>query len=856
MADPKRIYRFLLRLYPARFREEYAAPVERQFWDDYRALSGFWPRAWFWLSALADLGVSIPTEILRELRQDGSYALRLYGRRRMVTLLAMAALALAIGAATGIFSVVNAVLLRSLPFREPDRLVEVWRAPANGLAGRAAFQHWRDTNGYLETAAAYTPFQITLQTGRDSFRVQVAEVSANFFSMLGTPPEFGRDFRPEEDQRGNTHVAILSHALWDQAFGGDPRILGKTILLNGAPVQVVGVAPPAVEYPAGTALWTPSAFDLKLIPKLGVMVAYTAGRLRPGISLRQAQAMLQADIAAHVPHSKTALPEPDPAALIPLRDRLSERIRQASLVLLGAVGFVLLIACANLAHLLLTRSTERRQELSIRAALGASRARLLQQLITEGFLLTTAAALAGIVVARWAAQLAGAALPAQLASQVYTVFDWRVLAFAALAAVGTGLVFAVVPATVLGRLQPKLDNSRNEGAASAGAARLRAALVAFQALLTVVLLAGSFVMGRGFLRLIHTDLGFTTSRVLTLNVSLAGTSYEKSHNLNAYAQAALDRLRDIPGVQSAGASEIPPFSAAARKGGKFTTDSGFATGLTQVVSVTPDYFRTIGQPLAAGRDFDPADQPTAPRVAIVSESVARALGGPTAALGQQLSAPYFAVQPWTIVGVAADIRFAGPSGGHPLTVYVPAAQAPPGFLTFAVKVHGSAAPYLTVCRDVLRDVDRAVPVYGVQTLDSQLAGNLAQPRFYTAVATFFGAFSLLLAVIAIYGTASYSIQQRRHEIGVRAAMGASPRGMRLMLLREAAVPIALGIAAGAMGASSLGRAAQALIPVAEPPGAPVCAGTALLLAATAIAATWIATRGILKLDPMAVLRAD
>jgi len=361
------------------------------------------------------------------------------------------------------------------------------------------------------------------------------------------------------------------------------------------------------------------------------------------------------------------------------------------------------------------------------------------------------------------------------------------------------------------------------------------------------------VMGRGFLRLVNADLGFETSRLIALNVSLTGTAYERNNNLNGYYRAALERLRAIPGVESVAASEVPPFSEVFRRAGSYITQSGRKTGLAHVVSITPGYFRTIGVPLLAGRDFLETDLVSMPRVAIVSESVARGLGGPAAALGQVLVSDGFSPQR-TIVGVAGGIRESGPAYSRAAALYVPAAQAPPGFATLLVRVRGKVDPYLAICRDALREIDRAVPVDRVETLEAELGKKLAPPRFYMLSVTFFGGFSLLLAMIAIYGAASYSVEQRRHEIGVRAALGASTESLRLMLLGDGAVPIVIGIAAGAVGASALGRAAQALIAVAEPPGIGACAGAGVLLAATALLAIQVGTRRILKLDPMTVLR--
>ena len=697
MADPNRIYRWLLKLYPARFREEYSDPLERQFRDDYRDLTNRRQRLWFWTRAIADLGYSIPAEICREPRQDAGYAWRVYRRRSLVTLLAMSALALAIGAATGVFSVVNAVLLRSLPFRDPDRLVEVLQGPVNSIQGRQAFHDWERGAGYLDGAASYHTADLTLSRGGTTARILSAAVSANFFDVMGAPPVIGRDFRAEEDSEG------------------DPRVLGSTIRLNGAPIQVVGIAPPEVEYPAGAALWTPTSFDMQRIPIFGAFFPQVVGRLKSGMTNARARSMLRADVAAHGnPWGVDKMNPPDLAAL---RDRLARNVKQASLALLAAVALVLLMACANVAHLLLTRTSERREELAMRAALGASRARLVQQLITESVMLTLGAAAAGMGVAYWAARLAWAAQPAELATQIYTVLDWRVLGFALALALLTGLLFGVLPASLLGRMQPQPGTVRGRGGSATAVNRMRALLVAMQAALAVTLLAGCFVMGRTFLRLTGTDLGYATRQAVALTVSVTGTPREEKET--TYYREALESLRAVPGVEAAGATDYLPLTVTNYVGFQMHLDSGQKLPLTMQMAATPGYFDTIGARLVAGREFNESDLDNSEPVAIISESLARSVGGINL-LGRKLlterTAPV--AKPLTIVGVIRPLRLFGPESvaSEEFEVFRPVAQAFPQSVTFVARVHGNPAPYLSICREALRRVDTGVPIYSVETL--------------------------------------------------------------------------------------------------------------------------------------------
>ena len=847
----ERLYRLLLKLYPARFREEFGAPLERQFADEYRDAETAAGRAWLWLRSLADLAVTIPAELLREIGQDLRYAARVYRKRTLSTILALSALTLAIGATTGVFSVVNALLIRSLPFRQPGRLVQILNPPVSPLQGRSEFMRWPASGAYLNDVAGYFPTQVNLGLTNQAERVEIAEVSANFFALLGCQPAFGRTFAPDEDLPGRDGVAVIGHAFWQQFFGGDPRVLGATIYLNGAPATVIGVASATLDFPGKTAVWTPTLFDYEHLPKSGVFYAQTIGRLRNGLAVARANAMFQAE-RKHSPMMGTQPPE-----LVPLQDRLAGSIRQASFVLMGLVAFVLLIACANVAHLLLARAAERRPELIIRNALGASRARLVQQLMTESTLLTLVAAGAGLAVARWASRVAAAAQPAQLAFQEYSVLDWRVVAFAAALAALTGIGFGVLPAWLMGRSQSAPDALRSRDAGQSGTGRMRAVLLAMQGALTLVLIAGTFTMGRSFLRLLGTDLGFHTGGVVTLNVSLSGTRWDSEKRTAQYYDEALARLRTVPGVESAAAvGYLPLTDYYSYMGAAIELDAAHVVSPALFDYASPDYFRTMRTPMLEGRAFDANDGPGSERVAIVNREFADRLGiGPHLA-GKQVSIRFGPQHKYTIVGVVQSALLRGPGDAPAAQMFLPIEQSAPGFVTFVARVYGAAAPYLALCRDAVQQVDRQVPVYDVKTLDERLSDMLATPRFYTTAVLFFGMFALLLAVVGIYGAASYSIAQRTHEIGVRIAVGASAGGVRGMLLRQSMLPMGCGVAAGIAGAAVLGRYLQHLIAGAEATGTWTCVAAAATLACAAALAVWTATGRIARMDPTAALRAE
>jgi putative ABC transport system permease protein len=848
MADPKHIYRFLLKLYPARFREEYEAPLERQFRDEYCEARGLWARCLFWLRALWDLAVSIPTEFVRELRQDLAYGARVYRRRALVTMLALTALALAIGGATGVFSVLNALLIRSLPFRDPQRLVDVPARVAFSPTGEMRLLFPANT-GF--DAATYNSADMNLSRSGQAARVHVTETTANFFALLGAEPAFGRAFRADEDVPGKDGVAVIGYGLWQQMFGGDSHVLGATIHLNFAPLTVVGVAPRNFDYPARSAVWTPTLLDPERLGNIGVIMPHTIGRLKPGVSLAQANGIVQAELSRENLDAKGNPPAP---RLISLQDQLAGPMRQASLALLAVVAFVLLIACANVAQLLLARITERRQEMAMRAALGASRARLVRQLITESIMLTIAAAGAGLAVAFWASRLVASVQPAQLAAQGYSILDWRVLGFAVAVALLTGVLFGVLPAWLIGRTQPTADSVRSQaGTQSWGVRRMRSALVAMQAVFTVVLVAGALTMGRSFLKLMGTDLGFRTQNVATATVSISGSRYESNRQAQSYYGQVLDRLRALPGVESAGGVDYMPLTNQGFMRVMAKLDSGPQAGAVRT-TITPDYFRSIGTRIVEGRDFTDADRDGAERVAIVDEEFAHKIGDSARLLGRTMTT-YFDPKPLKIVGVVRSMRFA-PAASVGGQFYLAAAQRPPLFFTFVARVHGDTRPYLPLLRDTIQEVDPQIPVYNTMTLSQKLDEAVAKPRFYTTAVLFLGGFAMLLALIGIYGVASYSISQRTHEIGVRIAVGASPGRLRFALLRQSMLPVAVGMTAGVAGAVALGRFLQYLMDAVEPLDARTCASAALLLAITAAVAVWTATARVLRVDPMRTLRAD
>jgi putative ABC transport system permease protein len=855
MPKPEKLYRKLLKLYPASFREAYESPMDRQFRDEQREVRGLGAHAFLWLRAFCDVAVSAPKELVREMGQDLHFAMRVYRRRPLGAFLAIGALALAIGLSTGIFSVANALLLRSLPFADAARLVEIRLSPFSAGNGRAGFESWRDHSAYLEDAATFSTSEMNLNSGRDALRVRVTETSANFFSLLGTRTYAGRTFSSGEDIVGQNHVAVISNRLWEQSFGKDPAALGATLHLNGIALTIIGVGEPGFDYPGNVDVWIPTVFDFETIPRRGAFLWQTIGRLRPGITMAQARQQFETE-ARHVSPVSFRGGGAEIPELVGFRDQITSQVRQSVLILSGVVLLVLLTACANVAQLLLSRTAERHQELALRAALGASRARLVQQLTVEATALTLTGSTLGLIVAFFVCRIASAVLPAQLITQNYTLLDWRVLCFAIALALVVGCIFGVMPAWLVGRLQPSTQLARVQtGASEPVTRRLRSTLVGLQVALTLTLVVGSLTLGSAFLHLLGTDLGFLPTNVITLNVSLQGTRYQTGSAEWQYYSSVLERLRSIPGVESVGAVSYLPLTNSMLMAGNMKVDSGEQIQSVVLNGAMPGYFRSMGTGIVAGREFvmDERNSPEPP--VIVNEAFARQTGLGAGIVGRRIIAPW-TQRPYLVTGVVATARMGGPEYDGGPQAYWPVEEEPPSALTFVVKVQGDSAKYLAICRDAVAGLDRGVPVYEVKTLEQRLSERLGRPRFYVTSVLFLGSLALLLAVIGVYGTSSRSITQRVHELGVRMALGATARRVRVMILRQSLLPVGMGVIVGVGAAVMCGPLLQHLFVGAKAPNVATCVLASFLLVVTAMIAAWRATARILTIDPIEVIRAE
>jgi predicted permease len=820
--------------------------MERQFQDDLAEVHGSRDFLRLWARTLIDIVRSAPGPFASEITQDVRFALRLWRRRPVQTIFAVAALALAIGASAGVFSVVNALLLRPLPFSDADRLAELHMFGPP----RSEFHDWRQQSAYLADAATFDSLEVNVEARGQTSRMRLTETSWNFFSLLGNQPASGRAFLPGEDEPGRGDVALIADRVWQRLFGNDQRAIGSIIRVNGTPLTIVGIAPPDFDYPARTQLWTPTTFDYQRIPKTGSVLMWTSiGRLKPELTWTQARHAFDAEAYERAPQRRNA-DAPNRPALIPLQQQLAGPVRQAALIFLGAVGFLLLLACANLANLLLARTVARSGDLAIQAALGASRVRLTQQLFTESLLLSLVASAGGLVVAHWSARLAAAVAPAQLASQSYTVLDWRVLAFAISLAILTGVFFGVAPALYAARASPRTGGrSMMAGLAHA---RARSVLVAGQVAMTLVLLTGAIALARDFVRLVSTDNGYDLESIATMTVSFAGTDYTANGRPWSYYDEAASRIQRVPGVEAVSATESLPLAVDAFMGTTFTLDgSGPSSPLTTVISIAPAFFRTMGVRVLAGREFSHIDLTSRESLAIVNEQFARTFGEPSTLVGRVLTADRWPAM--RIVGVVSGMRYGGPA-------YAPEPQVfrlsrAPRALTFVVRVAGSARDRIAIIRNSLASADPHVPVFDIRTMDERMGATLSRQRFYVASAALLGALALVVALVGVYAAVSYGLFQRTREMGIRLALGTTPMRLRALLLRQTLTTVSAGAVAGVFLALTLGTYTASLVKGAAP-GPRLIALAFAVLGILATTAIWSATRQVSRLDISDVLRAE
>jgi len=806
---------------------------------------------------------------MESLGKDIRFAIRVLWRSPSFSGIALLALVLGIGANTAIFSVVNAVLLRPMPFRDPSRLVLVWeaspRTSKKNVANPQNLADWQKRNRSFEKMAAYVPFQQTMSLTGDGTPEEVPGnyATRDFFSILGVQPILGRDFLPEEDVSGDkNNVALISEGLWRRRYGADQGILGKKLIVRGTPIMVVGVLPASFRFPDVKAdIWELIHLDPQA--KRGGRFLAPIARLKAGVSIEQAQAEMNI-ITAELARENPAFDTKWGASVIPLRENFTGELRTPLLVLLGAVGLVLLIACANVANLMLMRSSARQREMAIRTSLGAGRARIIRQLLVESTILGSMGGLLGLLFAVWAKDGLLAMLPDDMSvAKVNSVtIDHNVLAFTVIAALGTGLLFGLLPALRASR--PDLSDTLKEGGRAVSASlsrnRMRAALVAGEMALALMLLIGAGLLIKSFIRLENVAPGFQPDRILSLRIGLTSTRYGNLQKTSDGLRDILHRIEQVPGVSSVGSIQWPPLSGLGSAtgfsvAGRPTPKPGDEP-VTGVSIVTPGYFATMSIPLIKGRLFSDRDRAGSPQVTIVSQSLARQQLPGVDPIGQRLFVQWGRQTPYEIVGVVGDIKHDGLDKESAPNVYFPDAQEPNGGGTLVIRTGADPMKLAPVIEQVIHGYDKDQAIADIQPLDVFLSKSVARPRFQSVLLASFAALALLLAAIGTFGVMSYSVAQRAHEIGIRVALGAQRDQVLRLVVGQGLVLALIGTAAGMAGAFVLTRYLRALLFNVSPTDASIFIAVPVVLCAVALGASYFPARKAAGVDPIAALRYE
>ena len=806
--------------------------------------------------------------------QDLRYGTRVLLRRPGFTAVAVLTLALGIGANTAIFTVVNSVLLRPLPYKDPDRLALVRESlPKLGWnmmsASPAEFLDYREGNEVFSDIASFTDQSLNLTGQGDPLRVQAARVSASLFPLLGVQPSQGRTFLEEEDQVGNSSVIILSHGLWQSHFASDPAVINKVVRLDDKPFTVVGVMPPSFQFPytGGTfarapELWVPLALtDQERKIRASDFQYGVIGRLKPGISLPQAQANIEA-VAAHFQQQR-----PDiygdvqvSATVVGLKQDVVKKVRLLLLILLGAVSMVLLIGCANVANLLLARAVSRQKEIAIRIALGAGTWRIVRQLLTESVLLSLIGGGSGLVLAIWSLELVAKFGPRDIPRLQEISLDLPVLCFTLLVSVLTGILFGLAPALQSARLNLNqvLKDAGARATRGLEGKRLRELLAVFETASAIVLLVGAGLLVNSFARLLRVPPGFNPEGVMVAQTALPTTRYRKADQSKAVQKQLLERLAALPGVQAAGVTTNLPLVGERGIGFIVEGDTDEAVNTGYNAWVSDDYFRAMGISLRAGRSFTDADREDTPPVVVINETMQRRFWPDDDAIGKRVKWGGWNDGWLTIVGVVADVKVSSLEAETNPAIYMPIFQIPRArsSVIYVVRSSTDAANLSTELRNEIKAVDAELPVYDIRAMSQVIGESVAQRRFTMMLLSVFAAAALLLAAIGLYGVISFSVTERTREIGIRMAMGASYTDVLRLVLGQALTLSLVGIVIGIAGALALTRMMTTLLFEVSPTDSFTFVCAPLLLAGVALIACFVPARRAATVDPMVALRYE
>lgn len=814
---------------------------------------------------------------MQGLLQDVRYAVRTLGKTPVFTLTAVATLAIGIGATSAVFSVVNGVLLRPFPFAEPQRLVVVWEyIPSHPLkymfSSPPDFADWRTETGALESVAAFRPVDLNRTDGEQPERVQGANVTGNLFSTLGVVPQIGRTLRDDDDQPGAAGAAVLSFGYWQASFGGAADVLGRSITLNGEPFQIVGVMPRDFKFPVPFGLarsvpappaeiWTPFRMNYAAGQR-GAHMLFTIARLREGVSRAQAEAAMMA-LGERIAEKESSHADRS-IRVMGLQDQVVSGVERAVYILFGAVGFVLLIACANVANLQLARSTARAREISLRAALGAGRTRLVRMLLVESVLLSLAGGALGLVLAEALVRVVVSLGPRTIPRLAEVALDLPVALFAFGVAVVVGVLFGLAPALSASSGRTSLVDALKEGGrtgSAASGARLRQALVIAEVALSLVLLVSAGLLLKGFVQLQQMSFGFDKSQVLTVGISLPARTYSAPEQRAQFFENLLAGVSARPEVEATGAAMALPLATNPQGTGlEIEGREGSDEELSVAFGlITPGYHAAMKIPIVRGRDFTANDRAGQSPVAMVNEEFARQFLGSADAVGRRIRIGNAGDQVLEIVGVSANVRhgLAEFAGVRPM-VWRPYAQASWG-LPMSVVVRSRTqdpAALVSVVREQVARLDPALPVYDTRTMETVFSTAVAQPRFSTTVLGLFASVALALAALGVYGVLAYSISRRKQEMAIRVALGAQCADVLRLVLGQGMKMTLVGAAIGIAGALAVTRLLESQLYGVSAFDPLTFVVTPLVLAAAAVLACYLPARRAARVDPIAALRHE
>ncbi len=814
---------------------------------------------------------------METLLKDIRYGIRGLLKRPGFTAIAVITLALGIGANTAIFSVVNAVLLRPLAFQNPGQLVTLWeRNPKQGYEqnppAAGNFVDWREQNRVFAQMAIYAPSRkFNLSRGDQPERINGAAVSSSLFDLLGVRPDLGRTFSSEDEQPGKDQVALISKSLWQRHFSADGNPVGRQITLDNKTYTIVGVMPEGFQFPGGSGtvlriftpevaeLWVPLVLDADTLSQRSAHSLNVIARLKPGITVEQATAEMDV-IQQRIEKQYPTFYVGSNVKVVPLAEQIVGKARRPLLVLWGAVAFVLLISCANVANLLLSRSSSRKKEFALRAALGAGCLRIIRQLLTESLLLSFAGGITGTLLAAWGVQVVSTIVPSDFPRRGEIAIDGWVLGFTLLISMLTGIIFGLAPAIQSTKmdLTEALKASGRNSAGSSHRHSLRSLLVMSEMAMALVLLIGAALMIQSFLRLRQVGAGFTSDNVLTMEVSLPLSSYPPERR-PVFFQQLLERTRSVPGVQVVAAAKHLPLSGDNMNFAFDIEGQPFPPGRSpgaDVRFVTADYFKALRISLIKGRAFSESDGPQAPHVLLINKAMADRFFPNEDPIGKrlQLGINSFAGQ---IVGIVGNVKHVGLDAEVNDEVYLPYSQGPFALdMTLLARTTGDPMSLSGVIRNELATLDKQVSIGKVRTMDTIASESVAQPRFRTLLLGLFGIAALLLASIGIYGVMSYAVTQRTQEIGIRMALGAQVGDVRKLVIRNGMTLALIGVAIGLAGAYALTRLMASLLFGISSTDVPTFAAISAGLVAVALIACYIPARRATKVDPLVALRYE